>query len=141
MHYCWNHFVSWHSVDLSCYLKMTGGGRESSTQETESRIVIQFAEKFAPNTINRSLSWFLCCDNGYIIQHIFMVKGQTCICADGGIPLHWSSFNAGSRRTSGKGLSMFLSLPLADDGLTTLPLLHSLLIHGPHLLINLKQKQ
>lgn len=70
----------------------------------------------------------------------FMLWGQTCICTDSRIPLHWSSFHTGSRRTSGEGLCMFLSLPLTDNGLTTLPLLHSLLIHCPHLLINLEQK-
>lgn len=67
-----------------------------------------------------------------------MPKGQTCIGADGGVPLHWPFFHTAAGQTSGEGLGVFLPLPLHDYGLATLPLLHGLLVHSPHLLINLK---
>lgn len=62
----------------------------------------------------------------------------TYISADGGVSLHWSwSVHTGHRVALGYGFSMLLPLPLLDDGLTAQPLLHSLLIVGPHLLIHL----
>lgn len=65
------------------------------------------------------------------------VYSQTCICAYGGVALHRPSFHAGSRRTSGQRLGVFLSLPLADDGFATTPIPHGLLIGRPHLLVHL----
>lgn len=90
------------------------------------------------------------CEPSYFLTTLEIVGGrcyimwiflfvQTCICTDGGVPLHGSPFHAGSGWASGECLGMFLSLPLTDNGLATLPLLHSLLVHAPHLLINLKQ--
>lgn len=121
LHCCWNHCVSWHCVDLSCYLETTAMRKRQETvkiQQTASSPSLMVTEC--------SMSCFY--------------KVQTCICADGGVPLHRPSFNTGSRRASCESLSVFLSLPLPDDGLTSLPLLHSLLIHGARLLISLKQK-
>lgn len=64
---------------------------------------------------------------------------QTCICADGGAAFYRPPLHAGSGRTSGQSLGVFLSLPLADDGLATAPIPQGLLVAGPHLLVNLKQ--
>lgn len=52
VHYCWNHFVSWHSVDRSYYLEMTGVEKNITQETADSRTVSQLAQECPQSATN-----------------------------------------------------------------------------------------